>query len=225
MQYIYVAIGEGRIRQSDVLFAFDKNFRRNVESCLSKGKDLQEWELIPAITKTDSRYDSGDISIYLSYRNLRIYAGELYEFITDLERVLHEKIKSVVVQEFGEEESGWWRQGVPERIRSECAQTRERDPEFADDPYNYCTFIHLTEVVDKNWILFQGCLPADLVADKKTLLTDLRRLNAIRNRVMHPVRSTPPSEDDFEFVREMRKKLHESCWRPCITHSSHSSHS
>jgi hypothetical protein len=94
MRYIYVAIGEGRIRQSDVLFAFDKNFRRNVESCLSKGKDLQEWELIPAITKTDSRYDSGDISIYLSYRNLRIYAGELYEFITDLERVLHEKIKS-----------------------------------------------------------------------------------------------------------------------------------
>jgi hypothetical protein len=44
---------------------------------------------------------------------------------------------------------------------------------------------------------------------KKDLLEWLLRLNRIRNAVMHPVRNTVISEDDFEFVRDFEKQFAE----------------
>jgi hypothetical protein len=120
---------------------------------------------------------------------------------------LHRFIKDVFVQEYGEE--NWWRGGVPDRIRADCAATRERDTEPATDAYCYTTLMNLREILDKQWAALSPHLPKDLQSDKKSFLEELKRLNGIRNSVMHPVRNDRFSEDDFEFVRSLERKLGE----------------
>ena len=134
-------------------------------------------------------------------------------FLTELERVLHCKIKSILIQKFGEKESGWWKRGVPENVRVNCAQAREFDDESVDHPYHFTTFIHLKKIMDKNWDLFSRKLPQSVAGDKKAFLEEIGYLNNIRNQVMHPVRKEPPTEKDFKCVRKMHEELDAKLWR------------
>ena len=151
--------------------------------------------------------------LYASYRKRRVYIGDMYLFLTELERTLHHKIKCGLEQKFGKKELGWWKAGVPDTVRINCAQAREFDDESIDHPYCFSTFIHLKKIIDKNWLLFISWLPQSVIGDKTAFLKQIVRLNDIRNQVMHPVRGEPPTESDFEFVRELHKKLDVSLWK------------
>jgi hypothetical protein len=64
--------------------------------------------------------------------------------------------------------------------------------------------------------LFKGRLP--LTANNKqpdiqTLFKELSRLGKIRNKVMHPIGTVPPTEEEFFFVKEMQTKLDIIKWR------------
>ena len=124
----------------------------------------------------------------------------MYVFLTRLERTLHQKIKTVLVKKFGPSETGWWKSGVPEAVRVKCAEARERDANFDTPSYSFTTFINLREILKENNDLFAKRIPI-AVGQMKPFLTDLLRLNGIRNQVMHPVREEPPTEDDFELGR------------------------
>jgi len=139
--------------------------------------------------------------------------GDLYEYITSTESLLHERIRKVLVAEFGKAEPGWWRKGIPEKIRLDCRAAQEKDTEGDPDPFAYTTLIHLREILDRQWQLFQDRLPKDIVTNKKEFLHDLETLNGIRNRVMHPTRLHLISDHDFEFAREMHRRLRAEAWR------------
>jgi hypothetical protein len=47
----------------------------------------------------------------------------------------------------------------------------------------------------------------DVEKEEPHLHGTFRRINEVRNRVMHPVRETPPEEDDFSFVRSWSEGL------------------
>ena len=126
------------------------------------------------------------------------------------EITLHELVCRVLRAKFGEGEAGWWREGIPTNIRSQCAARREEDEDPCASPYEYTTFIDLSKIIKRNWALFASCLPQDYRSDRRRLERDLTRLNSIRNCVMHPVKEKRWSEDDFEFVCAMsRRFLHE----------------
>jgi len=128
--------------------------------------------------------------------------------------VLHDKIREVLREKFGDKESGWWRQGVPEAIRVDCVKAREQGQgEDNAEPYEFTTFIHLSEIIDKHWSLFMSRLPNDVISDKKRFLAELKTLNSIRNRVMHPTRLHKISDEDFEFAREIHLRLWPEAWR------------
>jgi hypothetical protein len=127
--------------------------------------------------------------------------------VRNIEVRLHRFIKEVFIQEHGEE--NWWRGGIPDRIRADCAATRERDNEPASDAYCYTTLMNLREILDKQWSVLSQHLPKSLQGDKKAFLDELKRLNGIRNSVMHPVRNDSFSENDFEFVRSLEQRLGE----------------
>jgi hypothetical protein len=137
----------------------------------------------------------------------------MYLFLTELERTLHREVRCVLMQKFGEKESGWWKVGVPDTVRINCAQAREFDDESVDHPYHFTTFIHLKKIMYKNWELFLRRLPQSVIGDRASFLKEIVRLNNVRNQVMHPIRAEPPTESDFEFVREMHRKLDASLWR------------
>jgi len=207
MRHLCLKIGEGDLRRSDIIFSINSSLRHTVEEIISETNAGSMRVIGRELANRGIQVNRLDLRIYLRYRRARVVLGDLYELVRNIEVRLHRFIRAAFVQEFGED--NWWRGGVPDRIRADCAATRERDTEPADDAYCYTTLMNLREILDKQWSVLGPHLPKSLQSDKRAFLDELKRLNGIRNSVMHPVRNDWFSEDDFEFVRSLEQRLGE----------------
>jgi hypothetical protein len=207
MQYLCLGIGEGELRRSDIAFSLPHDVRLAIEEALEQKPDLTPAAIARALRKKDLHPNRVDVSIYLHYRRARVVLGDMYELLRMVEVRLHSFVKQAFITEFGEEQ--WWRSGVPDSIRAECAALLEKDPEPADEPFCYTHLISLREILDKRWSILSKYMPKDLLNQKKDLLERLLKLNRIRNSVMHPVRNAILTEQDFEFVRDLESELKE----------------
>lgn len=213
MGYLYNQVGEGRVKRSDIVFSIEERIRRAVEEVVSHAeprdfgldfvggeKTLIVSRVVDKLANVLNQDEIEDAKIYLDIRDARVVLGDMYELLRDIELNLHTSMRDLLEAEHGQND--WWRRGVPENIRRECAATLEGDQQPADHPYCYTTLIHLKDILDKQWAVFTKVLPKGLSQDKKALLERLVRLNQIRNAVMHPVRGTTLTADDFAFVRD-----------------------
>jgi predicted transcriptional regulator len=208
MGYLYSQVGEGRIRRSDILFSLDEEVRQIAEAEIARKGTTVYARLIQGIRRR-VECDPEDIRIYLSLRDSRASLGDMYEFIRDIEVTLHRLIRDVLVAAYG---ARWWWDGIPVQTRKECVAIREEDPD-PSDPYCYTTLGQLAGIIDKQWGLFAKALPKRVAQHRGKLIARLRQLNQIRNRVMHPVRYSNPTEDDFAFVRQLAFDLEQSKWK------------
>jgi len=207
MRHLCLKVGEGELRRSDIVFSIDSRLRHAIEEIIAEKEKTSMRVIASELHRRGFDANRLDVRIYVRYRRARVVLGDLYELVRNIEVRLHRFIKEAFVQEYGEE--GWWRGGIPDRIRADCAAVRERDPEPADDAYCYTTLINLREILDKQWSVLAPHLPKKIQSDKKEFLDALKRLNGIRNSVMHPVRSDRFTDDDFEFVRSLEQQLGE----------------
>jgi hypothetical protein len=199
-------VGEGELKLSDLFFAIPAERRQRLESLIEKTGATTPTTLQKAAQSDGFQWH--EIHLYLQLRDApRVLRGELYERIADIEVALHRLVRKVLVDEFGPSEAGWWRRGVPETLRAACQQARERDPDPVDDPFAYTTLIDLSEIIERNWKIFSLKLPPTAVKDKPNLLRSFRRLNGIRNAVMHPVKGRAWTREDLEFVDEVRRTV------------------
>ena len=208
--YLYSVAGEGRIRRSDIVFAIPKDIRQAIEGCLSQSPRPDVRRMEKALNKGGVHIDRAEIETYLNLRDSRVSRGDMYEFVCDIEQILHEGIRRILLQEYGDQ---WWLDGIPESIRKECASRREVDRHQAKDSYRYTMFIDLKEILDKNWKLFGKVIPVELASDKPELMRTLQTTSAIRNRVMHPIKGLEFTEDEFAAVRRFRQQLFPRFWR------------
>lgn len=205
MRHLCLKVGEGDLRRSDIVFSIDATLRHAIEEIIRE-KDAASMRFISSeLLRRGIHANRLDIRIYLRYRRARAVLGDLYELVRNIEVRLHLFIKDAFIHEYGEE--NWWRGGVPDRIRADCAALRERDTDPADDAYCYTHLINLREILDKQWSVLSPHLPKKLQSNKKELMDQISRLNRIRNAVMHPVRNDRFSDDDFEFVRDLEHAL------------------
>lgn len=205
MNFLSLGIGEGQLRRSDVAFSLKRKTRRAIEEIVAETGSQSPGPISRELEKRGIHCTRFDVRVYLNYRRAPVVLGEMYEVVRNIEVRLHRFIKWALVAEFGEED--WWRGGIPDRIRAECAALREKDPEPAPDAYNYTHLIALREILDRKWQLFAGHLPAEVAENKKDLLDRLLQLNRIRNNVMHPVRGGMLTEEEFEFVYNLESDL------------------
>jgi len=205
MNYLWSKIGEGDLRRSDIAFSLQRNVRRAIETVVAETKSQSIGRICQELQKRGIQCSRYDVRMYLEYRRAPVVLGDMYEIVRDIEVRLHRFIKRVFVSEFGQED--WWRGGVPDHIRAECAALREKDPEPAPEPYNYTHLIALREVLDRKWNVLSKHLPAEVAQNKKDLLERLLQLNRIRNNVMHPVRGGMLTEEEFEFVYTLDSDL------------------
>jgi hypothetical protein len=77
--------------------------------------------------------------------------GDMYEDIRIIETHLHKQIYEILSEIYGEEETGWWRRGIPLSIRQTCQIRREEDEEPVEDPYCYTDLLDLWHIFDKQW--------------------------------------------------------------------------
>lgn len=207
MQYLCLKIGEGELRRSDIAFSLPHDVRVAIEEALEQTPAASPGRITRLLLRKGIHANRVDISVYLHYRRARVVLGDMYELLRLVEVRLHSFVKQAFILEFGEEQ--WWRSGVPDNIRAECAALLEKDPEPAEEPFNYTHLINLREILDRRWPVLSKYMPKVLLNQKKDLLERLLKLNRIRNSVMHPVRNAVLTEDDFEFVRDLESELKE----------------
>jgi len=192
LAYLNQMVGEGKLRRSDIFFSIPHEVRQ----VIAESGSVCPPEVSEADFKVVQAYGDGAHAL-----------GDMYDDLREVETFSHSFIKELLVQKHGDSESGWWRKGIPETIRKACQLRREEDDEPADDPYCYTDLLDLGRIIEYSWSDFQSYLGSSYRANRKQFLEDLRRLNGIRRKVMHPVRGTAPNQDDFEFVRSFKLQL------------------
>jgi hypothetical protein len=197
VQYLRTQVGEGSLRLSDLYFSWPAAKREILDQ--ASRRKYPDVHLLSA-----NELSRDDLELFQSLSTRRVFAGDLYEHVSEAEVAIHRLVRSCLEREFGSGRDAWWREGIPSNIRSKCAARREEDEDPCDEPYAYTTLIDLRSVISNNWSLFGTEVPEEYRANRKQLESDLLRLNGIRNSVMHPVKERKWSEDDFVFVRRIR---------------------
>lgn len=209
-QYIALAIGNGKITRSDFVFSFPKDVREHLNQAIRSKPHDPIAAMARALRKIDRRIPKEFLRMYVTNWDPR---PDLYRTICTSEVLIHTAIRYFLQEKFGDGEAGWWRQGVPVKIRQECQQMREADPRPAREPYEYTTFINLCDVIAHNWTLFVRVMPTSLSCDRRKLKDDFVKMNGIRNSVMHPVKSIEFYEDDYLFCRDFEARIDLKEWR------------
>jgi hypothetical protein len=223
-QELTKAIDGKRVQRSQVLATLDKQLQDQIAVYVpawKKNPGTFSPQFIHTMLK-DTNPDDFDLSIeevrlYLLCFGKGFKSGQLYESLCEIERTLHTKIRLILIRKHGIEETGWWRKGVPEKVRLACVNLCETDADFSGNPpYSYTTLIHLKDIIEHNRTLFEHTLPVvppSKKPDMKAVSSELAKLNKIRNKVMHPIGASPPTEEDFFFVNKMQATFDLTKWR------------
>lgn len=203
MGYLFRQAGEGRIQRSDIVLSIDRETRLLVETAIKEKRSTTPWKIKKWIKKNGKVLNQDDVQVYLNLRSARVEFGDLYESLREIETCLHTLVKETLSGEYG---ADWWRH-VPEEVRIECATLQERDETPADEKYCYTTFIHIKKILEKNWQALSKRLPTGFTRDKKQFLSQLGRLNYIRNAVMHPVKGIRLDDEAFAMVRSFQREI------------------
>lgn len=196
IQYLRTQVGEGSLRLSDLYFSWPRSKREILRQATRKR--IPDDRLLSA-----HGLCRDELELYRSLTSSSVFRGDLYEYVSGVEIVLHRLIRTVLQEAFGKEEPGWWRTGVPQPVRLKCVERHQLDEDPCDSPYAYTMLLDLSTIVAKHWKLFQKRVPGKYSLNLGQLKQDLARLNGIRNAVMHPVKEREWSDDDFLFVREV----------------------
>jgi len=192
IQYLRTNLGEGTLRFSEIYFSWPEPKRDILNAAASEVKVGHALASGLPVTRED-------VDFFRSVRQRSRFAGDLYELISEIELAVHDMVEKTLKETYGEAE--YWRRGIPETIRIRCQENRERDEDPSDSPFHYTTLIQLSEIISKNWSVFDHVLPSEYAANKRQLQSDFARLNSIRNTVMHPVKRKRWSESDFDFAK------------------------
>lgn len=211
--YLGSAVLEGRIRWSDVLLTFPAEFRfemgRHSMAALPTLPDDNLKVIAEFYDSVCSDLDVSDLRLFAFLQVNRVLWSDCYTLITSIECQLHSQVRACLQKRYPRPENAWWRR-LPIVLRQELQSRSEADDRGAE-PYSFTSLIDLRSVMEKkNWSLFSAKLPERAAG---TLLEDLKALNGLRNRIMHPVRNEPPTDDEYRYLREMHRRLVLSQWR------------
>lgn len=106
-----------------------------------------------------------------------------YELFYSLEKSIRSLVAETLEEAEGED---WWKSGrITDDIRQDVAKSQKSEEEAgitsrSDEEIDYCTFGHLSQIIEKNWDLF-GAIFRNLRAVKGVMY----RLNTLRNPIAH----------------------------------------
>jgi hypothetical protein len=206
------AVVLGHIRRSDILFVFPQSVRDGVETFHVEGGIPPAKLYKNYFQALETDVDECETNFLCALIRQRVVYSDLYDLLSQIEMTLHKRIRQCLEKEFRTSPNAWWSKGVPLAVRKACAARKEEDDNPSDDLYSYSTLIDLKDIIAANWNTFPKRLPVG-AQDKKSLMSNLGRLNSIRNKVMHPVRlDEPVGEAEYRFVSQMHNTLVSSPW-------------
>jgi hypothetical protein len=203
LPYLDELVGRGVIRRSDIYFSVDSETRRAITTEFQDfGKSIRDF--IEALRRRREHGKADDAEVVLYYADARTAFGDMYQDLRTVEVTLHSLIKATLNTNAGRQD--WWAKFVTAEVRKECERRRSSDQKPAEHAYAYTDLLHLRRIVKDNWSIVAAALP-ERARNKELFLSDLQQLNRIRRAVMHPVRGAAPVEEDFDFVRGLKRRL------------------
>lgn len=205
-------IGAGYVKRSDIYRSIPQSTRIAVDealivsgSCLRSTWD--RWAEVDPVLAVDPSLEPGEVQVCLRYGPVETLVGDLFQDLRQVELDMDALIRSVLVREFGDGEAGWWRQGVPVAVRSACVLRREDYMAALLEPWRFMDLMNYWEILNARWPVFSPLFTAPATPSKPDLKRDFLALNDLRNRIMHPVRSMPPTEPDFDLVAAFTRQV------------------
>jgi len=200
--YLRKAVGLGLIRASEIVFSVPTNIRGAVSefTLANPGKHQSSLDLRRALYKRGLTEDEiQEALLYSTFWEPFVFMSDMYELIYRFETKLHSFVEGILKQEFGPDaETGWWRKGIDLEIRKKCSARKEEDPYPASHPFQYADLMDLWRTLKRNWNLCESVFHAEVLQGKtRTVESGFEMVNRIRNRVMHPCKASPPTEDEF----------------------------
>lgn len=202
LQYLDQMVGSGEIQRSDIFFAVPREIRDHLRPFLDSGQASEHAAQV--LRRRGVKIREGDVTVVWRYGTARHALGDMYENIRSIEVGLYKLLRRVLESIYPEAPTLWWTRGVPVVIQQECERRRKIDTDPAGHASSYLSILNLRDVASQQWTTAQPYLPS---FSKGDLLARLTRLNRIRRIVMHPLNGRTPTEDDFEFVRALKRLL------------------
>lgn len=203
------AVGDNLISRSEIYFSIDGELRAKVEeSCRVHGyrptSAVVGSAALEPLAADLTGEDTEQVLVCLRYGPASRYYGDLYELIRKYELDYHHLTRDVLIREYGLSRRAWWYLGVPVGVRQGCAARAEELADFDRDPWTCSYLIDIASVLKDQWRLFEALFK---VPSKNDVFAEIRSVNEVRNRVMHPVRDDPPTDADFDTLRSAYYKL------------------
>lgn len=130
--------------------------------------------------------------------------GSANNVIDRIEHLLCAMVIESLKAKYGANESGWWKQGVPTKIRLRIVALREDDPERLDYEAYFFT-IEYKEIIEAQWELFKPIFCVDAQKRASDNLDWIRKINDIRKSAMHSTRAKARGgvkTDEMDYLRE-----------------------
>ena len=166
----------------------------------SGGPIVYALNLMEIIHTRFSEFNPPDLAEHIRAGSV-ITISRAQQLVTEIEDAIRNVTLTVLKTKYGEDESGWWRQGVPQTVRSSAASMSETSVE-GGKPDNYLGLIDYKKIAEQStvWRDFERYWTVDRsLRSKSDRLEWMNRLNAIRNRLSHSGRRHV-ADDEVAFL-------------------------
>lgn len=191
---------------------YDFNYSKNITfECICPQNSIPFYwfhcsENIPLFPNTFELYNFEIIDNNERYRDLCYNLGK------KLEQTISKVVQEILTKKYLD---SWWIEGIPKAIRTKCVERRE-DENQKHTEYEYLDLIDFIEILKKNFTEMEKIFSFDF--DKKQWVSSigkekafswLNRLNEIRRKYAHFVKS-PPSEKDYLFLKLISESFYDN---------------
>ncbi|AGG07944.1 DGQHR domain-containing protein [Dehalococcoides mccartyi] len=135
------------------------------------------------------------------------------EVVDHIENNLKIYVMKLLKGKYGEEEAGWWTQGVPKALRQEVVKRYEEDDGKRGGKEYYFNLIDYRSIILSNWAIFKSSLGFGKSGNKEEKTKWLVFVNEKRNIVSHSSSGVLVSIEDYNELAEYDKLLSK-----CLSH-------
>jgi hypothetical protein len=130
-----------------------------------------------------------------------------FQVLSRIEQSLQVTVIAELKHEFGSEESDWWFNGVPIKVRKKIDDRINEEGGKKGGREENFDLIDYRDVIEANWELFEGLFARGKGRDKRTKW--LVEINDLRKSVMHASKGTrlPISREQLAFLEEIEDWL------------------
>ncbi|MCC3372492.1 DGQHR domain-containing protein [Cohnella sp. REN36] len=124
-----------------------------------------------------------------------------------IETNLQEVILSELKQVFGEDELGWWLQGIPKAVRTKASERFELNDGQRGGKANYFDLMDYRKIIMENWDIFESIFAYKKTGNKENRTSWLVFVNDKRNIVAHVSSAITLSLEDLSQLEEYQNWL------------------